>query len=37
VLRTMGSYDMLLDPASREAWLGSVDAWFRDHATRAKE
>jgi outer membrane protein TolC len=37
VLRTTGSYDILLDPASREAWYGRIDAWFREHATPAKE
>ncbi len=37
VLRTSGSFDMLLDPASREAWFQSVDAWFREHTPHAKE
>ncbi len=37
VLRTSGSFDMLLDPASREAWFQNVDAWFREHAPHAKE
>ena len=32
VLRTSGSYDILLDPNSRAAWYGRIDAWFRDHA-----
>ncbi len=37
VLRTGGSYDLLLDPASREAWYARIDAWFREHATSARE
>jgi outer membrane protein TolC len=38
VLRTSGSYDILLDPASRAAWYDRIDAWFRDHgALPAKE
>ncbi len=32
VLRATGSFDMLLDPASRQAWFERVDAWFREHA-----
>src|SRR5882672_2068333 len=37
VLRTSASYDILLDPASREAWYNRIDAWFRDHAAPAQE
>jgi len=29
VLRSMGDFDVLLDPASREAWYSRVEAWFR--------
>jgi outer membrane protein TolC len=32
VLRATGSFDMLLDPASRQSWFERVDAWFREHA-----
>ena len=35
VLRATGSFDMLLDPASRQSWFERVDAWFREHAGRA--
>ena len=31
VLRATGSYDMLLDPASSNAWYERVDNWFREH------
>ena len=31
VLRATGSFDVLLDPASRNAWYDEVDAWFREH------
>jgi outer membrane protein TolC len=31
VLRSMGEFDLLLDPASREAWYGKVEEWFRSH------
>jgi outer membrane protein TolC/ABC-type uncharacterized transport system substrate-binding protein len=31
VLRTMGEFEILLDPASREAWYGRVENWFRTH------
>jgi outer membrane protein TolC len=34
VLRATGSFDMLLDPASRQSWFERVDAWFREHASR---
>jgi outer membrane protein len=29
VLRASGSFDLLLDPASRSAWYDEVDRWFR--------
>lgn len=31
VLRSMGDFQILLDPASREAWYTQVETWFRDH------
>jgi outer membrane protein len=31
VLRTMGEFEILLDPASREARYGRVENWFRTH------
>jgi outer membrane protein TolC len=31
VLRSMGEFEILLDPASREAWYSRVEAWFRQH------
>jgi len=31
VLRSMGDFDLLLDPASREAWYRRVAAWVREH------
>jgi outer membrane protein len=31
VLRSMGEFEILLDPASREAWLTRVETWFREH------
>jgi outer membrane protein len=31
VLRSMGDFEILLDPASREAWYSRVEAWFRQH------
>jgi outer membrane protein TolC len=32
VLRSMSEFEILLDPASREAWYGRVDEWFRTHS-----
>ncbi len=29
VLRSMGEFELLLDPASRDAWYGRVEEWFR--------
>jgi outer membrane protein TolC len=31
VLRSMADFEILLDPASREAWYARVEKWFRDH------
>jgi|GEM_PF-151230 len=31
VLRSMGQFDILLESASREAWLQQVEQWFREH------
>jgi outer membrane protein len=31
VLRSMSEFEILLDPASREAWYRRVDDWFRSH------
>ena len=31
VLRATGSFDMLLDPASSQAWYERVDRWYREH------
>ena len=31
VLRATGSFDMLVDPASSQAWYERVDTWFREH------
>ncbi len=31
VLRTMGEFEILLDPASREGWYGRIDEWFHSH------
>jgi outer membrane protein TolC/ABC-type uncharacterized transport system substrate-binding protein len=31
VLRSMGDFEILLDPASREAWYGRVESWFKAH------
>ena len=31
VLRSMGDFEILLDPASREAWYTRVESWFREH------
>ena len=31
VLRSMGDFDLLLDPSSREAWYTRVETWFREH------
>jgi outer membrane protein len=36
VLRAMGEFEILLDPASREAWYGRVENWFRTHGAVAK-
>jgi outer membrane protein TolC len=33
VLRAVGEFGLLLDPASRDAWLGRVEAWFAGHDT----
>jgi len=30
VLRATGSFEMLLDPASSQAWYERIDAWFRE-------
>jgi outer membrane protein TolC len=30
-LRVSNSFDVLLDPQTREPWYDSVDAWFRTH------
>lgn len=35
VLRSMGEFEILLDPASREAWYGRVEKWFREHPAPA--
>jgi outer membrane protein TolC/ABC-type uncharacterized transport system substrate-binding protein len=34
VLRSMGEFEILLDPASREAWYARVEAWFRVNEAR---
>jgi outer membrane protein len=31
VLRSMGDFEILLDPASREAWYTRVESWIREH------
>ena len=31
MLRSMGEFEILLDPASREAWYTRVETWFREH------
>ena len=31
VLRSMGDFEILLDPASREAWYSRVETWVRQH------
>jgi outer membrane protein TolC/ABC-type uncharacterized transport system substrate-binding protein len=31
VLRSMGDFDLLLDPASRESWYRRVEAWVQQH------
>jgi len=31
VLRSMSEFEILLDPASRDAWYRRVDDWFRTH------
>lgn len=31
MLRSMGDFEILLDPASREAWYARVESWFREH------
>jgi outer membrane protein len=31
VLRSMGDFEILLDPGSREAWYARVEQWFREH------
>jgi outer membrane protein TolC/ABC-type uncharacterized transport system substrate-binding protein len=33
VLRAMSDFEILLDPASREAWYTRVETWFREHPT----
>jgi len=35
VLRSMGDFEILLDPASREAWYGRVEDWFLAHPAGA--
>ena len=37
VLRSMGEFEILLDPASREAWYARVETWFREHPSRVAE
>jgi outer membrane protein len=32
MLRATGSFEVLLDPASRSAWYDEVDAWFRQNS-----
>jgi outer membrane protein TolC len=32
-LRVSNSFDVLLDPQTREPWYNAVDAWFRAHGT----
>src|SRR5258708_4087702 len=32
-LRASNSFDVLLDPQTREPWYNTVDAWFRAHGT----
>lgn len=32
-LRVSNSFDVLLDPQTREPWYNAVDAWFRAHET----
>jgi outer membrane protein len=32
-LRVSNSFDVLLDPQTREPWYNTVDAWFRAHGT----
>lgn len=34
VLRSMGEFEILLDPASREAWYTRVENWFRVNEAR---
>ena len=36
VLRSMSEFEILLDPASREAWYRRVDDWFRTHPINAQ-
>lgn len=36
VLRSMGDFEILLDPASREAWYGRVEDWFKTHGAGVK-
>ena len=31
VLRSMSDFQILLDPASREAWYANIERWFREH------
>ena len=37
VLRSMGEFELLLDPASREAWYGRIDEWLRTHPQGAND
>jgi outer membrane protein len=37
VLRSMGDFEILLDPASRSAWYDRVEQWFREHPATAPE
>jgi outer membrane protein TolC len=31
VLRAMSEFEILLEPAAREAWINRVEEWFRTH------
>jgi outer membrane protein len=35
VLRSMSEFELLLDPASREAWFKRVEQWFENHQSTA--